>query len=210
METKFQTSFIPKRPSSQTVGGPSMSVPHRRYTGSIFLTLAVLLFICSLVALGGTYIWNNYLISVAEEYKKELIAREAQYQIDAISKIKADSIRIDLAKRLLSTHLSASQIFSIISQLTVVNVQFLSMNVSPAQTPGGLIRVVLAGYGLNFSTVASQSDTLSQLDRIGLDKIVKNPIISDPTLNQNGTVSFSLTLSIDPNSILYDKSVVRQ
>lgn len=210
METKFQTSFIPKRPLPQAGSVSGVSVPHRKYTGSIFMTLAVLLFIASLLALGGAYLWNNYLVSVAEDYKQELIDREAQYQIDSIAKIKADSVRIDLAKKLLSTHLSASQIFSIISRLTVENVQFLSMNVSSPSTPGGYIKVTLSGYGLNFSTVASQSDTLGQLDRIGLDKIVKNPIISDPTLNQNGTVSFSLTLLIDPNAILYDKGVANQ
>jgi hypothetical protein len=170
----------------------------------------VLLFVASIAAAAGAYLWQQYLHTVADNYKAELTKRDQQYQIDSIAKIKADTTRIDLAKRLLSTHLSTSQIFSILSRLTVENVQFTSMDVSAPSSDAGIIKLALTGYGLNFSTVAAQSDVLSQLDKIGLDRIVKNPILSAPTLNQNGTVSFELTVSIDPNALLYNKTVTQQ
>jgi hypothetical protein len=69
------------------------------------------------------------------------------------------------------------------------------------------IKVSLKGYGTSFSAVAFQSDVLGQLEQYGLRKIVKNPIISDPSLDQRGTVSFGFTASVDPKSVLYEKLV---
>jgi hypothetical protein len=60
METKFQTSFIPKRPMVP-VGGLNASAPRR--TTSFFMIAAVLLFVVSIGAAGGMYFWKSYLES---------------------------------------------------------------------------------------------------------------------------------------------------
>lgn len=207
METKFQTSFIPKKPLPTVggvAGGNGMSSPrpHRHIGGNLFMTIAVFLFVASLVAAGGAYIYKQYLVNVANGYKTQLAAQEKKFDIDTIANLKAESTKVVLAKQLLANHISASQIFAIISHLTDESVQFSSMDIT-APTAGGDVKVDLAGSGLNFSTVAFQSDVLGHLDQYGLNRIVKNPIISDPTLNLDGTVSFKLTAMIDRNSLLY-------
>lgn len=208
METKFQTSFIPKKPIS-TIGGPTVA-PTKHRGASWFMTFSVLVFILSLAAVGGAYAWKQVLVSAQAGYKTQLAERQKQFNVDLISQLKEANVKIDIAKTLLRNHVAMSQIFGIISRITIENVRFLSMDVSGPKKAGGDLTVTLAGYGSNLSAVAFQSDVLNQLEQYGLRKIVKNPILSDPSLNTNGTVSFGFTASIDPSSLSYENIVSPQ
>ncbi len=65
----------------------------------------------------------------------------------------------------------------------------------------------MKGYGSSFSAVAFQSDVLGKLVDYGLRGIVKNPILSDPSLDVNNSVSFGFTATIDPSTLSYEKSL---
>ncbi len=203
METKFQTSFIPKRPMQPTSGLAPMEPRNRPSSGGAFMVIAVGLFILSLLAIGGAYLWNQYLLSAQNGYKQQLATREQQFNVDLISQLEGQSLKIAYARQLISNHIAASKIFSIVSSMTAQNVIFLSMNITGSTGTGGNLSVSLSGYGKDFSTVAFQSDVLSQLRQYGLGNIVKNPFVSNPSLNQNGTVSFGLSFSLNPSSLKY-------
>ncbi|OHA24402.1 MAG: hypothetical protein A3D50_00085 [Candidatus Taylorbacteria bacterium RIFCSPHIGHO2_02_FULL_44_12] len=206
MDPKFQTSFIPKKPISPPGGIVGASSPHR-HGGSFFMGLSVIVFIFSLTLAGGGYAWKYYLLSAQETYKEQLAERERQFNIDLIEHLKQVNIKVDLAKQILYNHLAISQIFDIISRLTIENVRFLSLEVSaaPNQTDG--LKISMNGYGTSLSAVAFQSDVLGQLEQYGLRKVVKNPILSNPTLDPNGTVSFGFSASIDSASLSYQKLI---
>lgn len=169
--------------------------------------LAVLLFIASLAVTGGAYAWQQILVNTQDSYKKDLAASEQQFNLDLISQLKEVNIKIDLAKQLLANHLAMSEIFGLIGKLTTQDVRFTTLNVTGPQTAGGDVNIKLAGYGTSFSAVAFQSDVLNELDQYGLRNIVINPILSDPQLAGDGTVSFGFTASINPASISYEQSV---
>jgi hypothetical protein len=170
---------------------------------------AVVLFVISLAGVGGAYAWKAILTSSQASYKQELADREKQFNVDLIEQLKAANIKIDLVKGLLANHLAISEVFDVISRLTIQSVRFLSLNVSAqdAQKSSNGISVSMHGYGTSFSAVAFQSDVLSQLEQYGLRKVVINPILSDPALDSNGTVSFGFSAAIDPGSLSYEKSV---
>ncbi|MEN9524022.1 MAG: hypothetical protein RL536_91, partial [Candidatus Parcubacteria bacterium] len=113
METKFQTSFIPKKPFSP-IGGLNNPAPHHSHTTSLFLALAGLLFIISILAAGGMYFWKSYLLSAQTAYKAELAERERQFNSDLIEELKRQNVKIDLAKNLINEHTATSQIFDVI------------------------------------------------------------------------------------------------
>lgn len=209
METKFQTSFIPKKPIAPTIGGGSMGVPSmtHHHSTSLFMSIAVLIFIISLGSVGGSFLLKSYLLSQQESYREELAVREKQFNSDLIEELKRQNVKIDIAEQLLRGHLAMSQIFDIIGRLTIENVRFLSLDVTIPQNQTEDLKVSLRGYGTSFSAVAFQSDVLGQLEQYGLRKIVKNPIISDPSLDQNGTVAFGFTASVDTSSLTYEKSI---
>ncbi|MDE2037743.1 MAG: hypothetical protein KGI69_00765 [Patescibacteria group bacterium] len=207
METRFQTSFIPKKPMPAIGGGMPSAPQHRRGTGSIFMIIAVVLFVCSLLSVGAAYGWKQYLLSDQVTLKSELAAREQQFNVDLIEQLKTSSVKISLVQNLLAQHLAVSKLFGIISALTAQSIRFTSLDVVAPKSPGGDLAVSLSGYGQNLSAVAFQSDVLGKLDQYGLRKIVKNPILSNPSLDAAGTVSFSLTASVDPSSLSYESSL---
>jgi len=212
MEPKFQTSFIPKKPlPTANVGMQTARRPSRRGV-SIYMTLAVILFIVSLGSIGGAYAWTQYLTSAQVSYKTDLINRQKQFNVDLISQLKQVNVQIDTAKQLLNNHLALSGIFGIIGALTSEDVRFTSLDLTAPATPGDTIKVSLSGYGTSLAAVAFQSDVLGQLaaynvSNISLNKIVKNPILSNPALTGNGTVSFGFTADIDPSTLSYERSV---
>lgn len=210
METKFQTSFIPKKPIAPiggSIGGPSASAPTKHRGTSFFMGLAIIIFVLSLAAVGGVYAWKQVLISQQAGYQADLAQREKQFNTDLISQLKETNVKIDMARQLLNNHLAISQIFGLIGRITSENVRFLSMDLSTTGKPGDDIKVTLSGYGTSLSAVAFQSDVMNQLEQYGLRKVVKNPILSDPSLDANGTVAFGFTAAIDPSSLSYEASV---
>lgn len=205
METKFQTSFIPKKPIASI---PNQALGAHHAGASLFMIFAVILFIASLGGIGGVYAWKQILLKQQASQKQELVDREKQFNVDLIEHLKQVNIKIDLGKQILARHLAVSQIFGIISQMTIESVRFMSMTLSAPVDPGKDIELTMSGYGANLPSVAFQSDVLSQLERYGLRKIVKNPILANPNLDPTGsTVSFNFTASIDPTALSYEKAV---
>jgi hypothetical protein len=205
MEPKFQTSFIPRK-NPTPMGGLSSQKPVRHGT-SIFMAIAVLIFVVSLGAIGGAYAWKQYLLSVQVTYQKDLAAREQQFNLTQIEHLKQINVQIDTAKQLVNNHVALSQIFEIIQKLTIEKVRFMNMDVTlpTAQNgaTGNAVKITMMGYGSNLSAVAFQSKVLSELEQYGLRNIVKNPIISDPSLDPAGTVSFGFGAELDKTGLTY-------
>lgn len=207
METKFQTSFIPKKPLPISAAGISSSSSNmvRRSSGgnrSIFMVLATIIFVASIFGVGGAYAWKAYLVSQQQDYKDQLNLRKEQFKLDRITFLKVQGAKIDLARSLIVNHGLSSKIFSFVSLLTAESVRFTSMNITSPTGAGGPLVLNLIGYGRDLTTVAFQASVLNKLQDLGLNATIKNPIISNPTLNQDGTVSFALTANIEPSSLL--------
>ncbi len=205
METRFQTSFIPKKPFTPVAGGVNAPPVPRGHTTSLFLTLGGLLFIISLAAAGGMYFWKSYLLTTQAELKTELAEREKQFNPDLIEELKRQNIKIDIAKNLITNHLAASQIFDIIGRFTIESVRFLSLDLAAGSSPSDGIKITMKGIGTSLPVVAFQSDVLSQLERYGLRKVVKNPVLSDPTTDPDQAVAFGFSATIEPASLTYKK-----
>lgn len=204
METKFQTSFIPKKPvaSVGAIGGVTPTPPKRK-SNSILMTIALFLFLLSLGAAGGVYFWKGLLLSSQESYKTQLAQREKQFNTRLIEELKRQDIKITTIDQLLSNHLSISDVFDILGSFTIQNVRFSSLDLTAPANSSEEIKVSMKGVAANFSAVAFQSQVFNTLDQYGLRGIVKNPILSDPVLDSAGTVSFNFTASIDPSALSY-------
>ena len=200
METKFQTSFIPKKPlvTDTTV--------HTSHSGtSVLMVVAVLLFIASIAGGAFTYLWKNVLITTQEKYKTQLADSEKRFNSTLIEQLKRANTKIDLSKQLLTNHLAVSEVFSIISKLTIAGVRFSSFDFSSPTKDSDGIRVSMKGVGNSFSAIAFQSSVFGQSQKYGLNKVLKNPVLSDLALDQNGNVGFTFTTTINPTDLSYSK-----
>jgi hypothetical protein len=166
-----------------------------------------LLFIVSLGFAGGVYAWKSVTLSSQVDLKQQLVERQKQFKPDLIEELKRVNVKIDVSKKLMANHLAISNIFAIISQMATERVRFTSLDVTAPGAQSNDIKVSMNGVGADLSAVAFQSDVMGQLDQYGLRKIVKNPILSDPTLETSGLVSFGLSASIDPSTLSYASSI---
>jgi hypothetical protein len=213
METHFQTSFIPKKPTSSLPGGgltplsPLAAQRHSHSIGSVYMAIAVTLFIISILAIGGVFAWKQVLLSSQASDQKKLAEIETKFNVEQISFLKAQSAKISLARQLVTNHLAVSKIFSVISQLTDENIRFRTLDLTIPPGNQTSFQLALSGYGKSFPSVAFQSDVLNSLEKYGLRGVVKNAIVSDPVLNHDGTVTFGFTAQVDPSSFYYAKNM---
>jgi hypothetical protein len=204
MEPKFQTSFIPKKPMIASTGNPA------RHSVSIFLTISIIVFVISLGGAGFAFAWEKVLGSEQNQYKKDLAADQNQFNTDLINTLTKANTKIDIAEGLIQKHLAVSEIFNIISNLTIASVEWKSFTFSaPAASPssgGGAssaATVSMQGQTDSYYSVAYQSDVFGQSSEFGTNNVIKNPVLSNLSVGSDGKVAFSFTASVDPSELSY-------
>lgn len=200
METKFQTSFIPKKPV----------VEERRNNSSIslFLLLSIIVFLISLGLGGWIFIQKDLLVKNIQSAEEVIKSNQGAFELDTIeSMIRLDS-RIKIAKDLLTNHVSISPIFSFLEDKTLKSVRFKSFNFTSAgkdESGASTIKVAMTGQAKDFKTIALQAE---EFGNVNYRNIIKNPVFSDLNLTSDGSVSFSASMLVVPSFLSYSKSVV--
>ncbi len=203
MDTKFQTSFIPKKPilaEQQVVKIGSKT--------SIFMFISVTIFIISIVSAGFSIFWKGVLLKNQENYSIELKEAEKRFGADTIEQLKKVNTKIDLGKKFLKNHMAVSEIFSVISALTIEGVRFKSFDFSLPAKEGDGVKISMKGIGKNFSSIAFQSDVFGQSSKFGKNKVLKNPVMSDLVLDDDGNVAFTFTTSMEQADLSYEKTLI--
>jgi len=196
METKFQTSFIPKKTVTETKSSGSGM--------GIFLFVSIVIFLVSLGIAGWVYLQKQMLVSKIVEQQGIIATNEDSFDTNTIESILTLNKRITLADGLLQKHVSVSPIFNFLQQATLKNVRFRDFNFSSlSKDENGTPRVAvkLSGIAKDFETVASQADELGSSK---WSKIISEPKISNFSLNTDGSVSFLFTAYVSPSFILYE------
>ena len=188
MDGKFQTSFIPKKPVVSAVKA-------RKSGMSLFMVLAIFIFVISLVLAGLVFVGRKYLS--AELKKDEESFKKAQEVFDPLTietLVKLDK-RIESGKKILSKHVAILPIFDFLESKTLKNIRFKNLGLIFSED--GTASLDIKGEAKNFSAVALQSDVFAE------SKELKNPIISDVDLTLTGGVTFSFKSEVDPSLVLY-------
>ncbi len=205
METKFQTSFIPKKPFLPE----QQSVRVHGAGASVFMIIGIIVFIASVAGAVLTFVGKDYLISTQEQLKLDLKKKESQFDKKTIADLEKASVKISVAKDLLNSHSAVSEVFSIISGLTIEGVYFKGMELSsqsdPNNTGSKSYKINMKGLANSYSSVAWQSDVFGRSDRYGTNKIIKDPVLSNLSVDEQGNVSFDFSANISESDISYSK-----
>lgn len=201
METKFQTSFIPKKP----LVSEKKAIMVKGGT-SILMIIATIIFLVSIASAVFSVVWANVLTKNQETYRQQLANMESRFPLADIEHLKKVNTKIDLGKKLLKNHLAVEEVFSILGQLTVEGVYFNSFTFSAPENNSGDINISLSGVAKNLFAIAYQSDIFGDSSKYGKNKILKNPVMSDVSESStDGTIGFSFSASINPNDLLFEK-----
>jgi hypothetical protein len=181
-----------------------------RHSVSILLTISIIVFIISLGGAGFAFAWEKVLDSEQNQYKNDLAADQNQFNTDLINTLTKANTKIDLAEGLIQKHLAVSEIFNIISKLTIASVGWKSFTFSaPATSPSSAsgassdVTISMQGQTDSYYSVAYQSDIFGQSSEFGANNVIKNPVLSNLSVGSDGKIAFSFTASVDPSELSY-------
>jgi hypothetical protein len=192
MDPQVQASFIPKK--SLDVSARSSGSPF----GLLFL-IATLIFIASLAAAAGSFLYTGYLNGAIASKSQSLALAEGAYDPGAIQDLVRMDSRLTQSKTLLAKHVAVSGIFALLSMQTLASVSFNDFQYS--LNADGTAHISMTGNADSFSTVALQSD------QFGGNKLFKNVVFSNIAVNTNGSIGFSVSADLDPSVISYGNSL---
>ena len=189
MDPQVSTSFIPKKPLVEARSARGGSY------GLIFL-VSLLIFITSIVAAGGAFLYDRYLTLALDAKKASLAKYEQAYDLATIQTLVRYDSRINEARKILENHLAPSAIFTFLSEQTLEKVQFTDFSyvIDRAQKT---VNIELSGTADSFATVALQSD------QFGKSKSLRDIIFSGVTIENGGKITFIVNARVDPALILY-------
>ena len=188
MDAKFQPSFIPKQP---------VAVISRRDTGHISLlyVIASILFIITLGLVGGVFIAERSLNQDIVNLNQALIEAKSSFEISTIEELKKVSARTSIANSLLDSHIALSPFFEALQLATYESVSFSALSLD--SSGAGAVAANLTGKAESYNSIILQSDFFKGLS------IFKSPVFSGFSLDENGSVSFIFSATLDPNLVSY-------
>lgn len=202
METKFQTSFIPKKPVAMSGQSQSGGM-------SLLLLVSMIVFLVSLGLAGYIYLEKNLLIKNISTDVSNIEQNKSGLTSDAVtieSLVQLNS-RINVSKDLLSRHVAVSPIFNFLQQTTLKNVRFKNFTFSAADKDASgvnKVSVQMSGNAADWETVASQAD---EFGKSGWRNIISEPKISNLTLNADGSISFLFVAYVSPSFLVYGNNI---
>ena len=192
METKFQTSFIPKQPVTA-------EAPRHTSVTSLFFLFGFIIFMASVAAAGGVFIYGQVINKNIQQGTAQLTLNRNAFDPNTISQITRLNDRINSADYLLKRHKSVSTLFLVLSNATLKNVRFTDFNYVGIDDK---ISLMMKGQATSYETVALQA---KQFTDPNLKNVFRSPIFGDLTLDTQGNVSFSFSTNVDPFLVDYYK-----
>lgn len=191
METKFQTSFIPKT----TLDPIANNAAHRPLGFFSFIT-SIIFFITVLVA-GGAFGWHKYLDSSKLKIQSDLDRNIKSFEPQTLDEYVRLNNRIDSAKTLLAKHVAVSYVFDFLEEQTIQSVKFNDFKYEIGTDGSALL--TMNGEAKSYNAVAYQAEVF------GKERALKTPLFSNLDLDTFGNVIFNFTTKVDPGFITYTR-----
>ena len=190
MDTKPQSSFIPKKPAM--AGTLSRS-------GGLFPFLANTIFVVALIASVAVFAYDKFLSARISKMDESLSAARTALQPELITQLVRSDKRIISANALIQHHVTISSFFEVLQELTLQNVQFTSFSFGTGETGG--LSINMKGEARSYATVALQAKIFSENDNF------INPQFSNLDLSEKGDVVFNFKSQLNPKVISYTASL---
>lgn len=196
MEPQFKTSFIPKKPIQSSAG----KIGSDRKEGVNFLMLiGVIIFLVAVLLTAGVFAYKQTIKSSINAQIRTLDKAQQAFDPVFIGGATRLNERIVNANKLLNGHLAPSAIFKLLQDFTLKTVSFQQFDFEDGED--GTIKVLAKGEGDSFRSIVLQSD------KFGESGYMRDVLFSDLEPNNSGNVNFSFEASIDPQLVLYKRSI---
>ncbi len=196
MEPKFQTSFIPKAPIPS---GNSSLGSSPRVSLNILSTLALILFVGSILASGGVFAYNYYLKSQIEASNMALSEARKAFESPENEKILLISDQLKSIRTLLTEHKVVSPVFELFEKETLPTVRFTSFTFT--RDSQGHVVVTIIGEAQSYVAWAQQAKIFLESD------MFEDVTFSKVVLSDKGAVQTTIKAILNPDVVLYSNKI---
>lgn len=215
MDRETNIAFIPKAPLTTS--------NMKRRPASVFFIITLSIFIVSLGATVGLFIYKNTLKNDLKEKNNEIASLKSEYEAsaddqDIVHQAEELGIQLNTVKGILDKHISLIPLFDFLSEHTLKDLQFTSFSFDRDAKEGPTVK--LNAVATSYMSAALQREELKRCTLAFQKKNVERTCgaagdpfmissftISTPTLADGGDVKFDLTLIINKDALLYRRLV---
>lgn len=173
---------------------PVATSARRQQSGTnIFLIIAAVIAGISILAAAGVFGYELYLKNARDQKSAALVEAQRSVDLDTVEGFIRLKNRLSTVEVLLNQHIALSEFFDTLESRTLQTVRFSGLTVEVNDDRSAEIQ--MEGVARTFNALAAQSSA------IAAEKRIKRAIFSDIAVNDNGTVGFTLTASIDSRLI---------
>lgn len=201
-------SFIPKQPTGGSV--------RKRTVRKVYVLayISFVLFLGTLVAAGGTFIYKLSVESTLEEQQNKLIEERDQFSPAQIESLRALDTRLEEAQGILDGHISVHRIFEVLEAVTVSTVQIVGFDIM--RTDSGSVELIISGLTKEgFEALLFQKE-ISERDSIFNDAVYSEIVGTVPVASEDNPVSaddplevnFTLAVTLSSDEVGYSGSPV--
>jgi len=187
MAPGFQSSFIPKGPVTDEV--------FKKKKAGVFGVLSVSLFVSVIILSGALYAYKSIVKSDIANLQAQLAAAGESIDKETIDEMDRYSKKLNIVKSIVLKHQVVSGFLASLASSTVSAVSFSEFNYDGLKPEG--LGVKMTGKTNSYGSVALQESIFT-----------KNPYwrsvsFSNLNLSDKGTVSFDVSVSVDPQIAVY-------
>ena len=193
MNSKIRSSFIPKK---SIVTKSSTLKQYRSFNILTFVATAV--FVVSLLASGGVFIYERLIKNSIDQKGIELENARQTIDTGLINEFKALDKKLRTAEELLGRHIAMTLFFDFLESSTLQNVQYNEFGY--IFNTDDVISIDMEGIAQSFNSLTLQSDIFRDSD------IILDPVFSGLILDESGNVQFKFRARIDPSFVLYSNA----
>jgi len=197
MDNSFQTSFIPKKPISQSTNLVSGKEPV-----NFFYVIATILLIISILASGGLFGYKLYLTKQKETLSNSLIISRDSFEKETINELDLFYQKSKTAREILENHVTLSSIFSLLGEITIPQIQYTSFDAQFGDK--GILSVNISGIADDYKSIALQANVFNTTKASSF----KNVLFSNLSKDKNNNVTFNLSFDIDSSLYSYEKNIL--
>jgi hypothetical protein len=197
-QTKFNTSFIPKKPTSTpSTTGKSGGVSFKRKGPNILSLIGLFIFIAAIVATAGVYFWKFQIENQISAQIENL--RQARNEFDEQTVANATRLneRIIAVENILENHTAPSNVFAILEDVILRSIRL--RNFSYTTQADTTVKISGSGNAVGYESVVLQSDEL------GLTGLFRDTVFSNVQTTQDQSVNFNFSAAVDSELFLYSK-----
>jgi len=197
MEQNFQTSFIPKKPMIEERAVSSRPV-------GFLTTISIFIFFTVIIASGGLYFYKGVLSKSIVQMDKDLALAKNRFEPSKINQLQTLDKRLRASDLVLSKHIVVSPIFKALQDITMKTVRYTKFSYDIGTDKNPKILIKMSGQAIGYRSIALQSELFTK------NKYIVDPVFSNLSLNDKGSVLFDLQFSVDPSFVDYKQTLLAE